>query len=923
MKKVLLVFLMLMSTALVFAQKTIAGIINDADGKPLASASVTIEEPGKNAILAYGISNSKGEYKVTFNSPESNLDLKIKAFNQKPITQTIKNEDQKLNFSMDSQATEIQEVRLKTKLITKKGDTISYDLKSFENKNDRTLADVLKKIPGIEVNKDGTVLYQGEAINKFYVNGKDLMEGGYGTVNNSLPKDAVSKVEVLENHQPVSILRDKVPSEQAALNIKLKKSVTMTGRGEIGAGFSPLLWNVKLTPMFFGQKNQWVVNYKANNNGESVEREGNLLAFGSRWEGRRSQAAQQSWTNIETAGVPDVPEKRYLLNNVHFFSANLLTNPFKNKEWELKANANYTYNDVERDSRSKTVYNLDHKDAELAGKTFEQSRSNNFYTNSSKAELIFTKNAKKGFFKNTTTWNGFWNSSNGFSGVDRPKVGNPPVGGYIAGNQSLESPSGSFQNSLSTIVPWKDKLLNVMSYFKYQKDKQNMTVYPATYTDAFVPLLGGDSNLGGIYSKYKQYALSETLEVNHSASVGFSYRKWTFTPEAGLNINFNNLKSELFGLRNNSYEVLPTATRPENGGFQNNADWNEITPYTQVGINYKSERINLNLTVPFNFYSIKYQDNIYNQTANKTKTALEPTFFASYDFASFFKYWVFASQSYDFGNFGFLYGGNMLTSAGNLSRRYVADLSNSKMPEYLNRNIGTRLEYRNPLNNLFFNVRYNYGTVKKNLAQTFETSGIGGTIGLVIIPNTVRTQSESAEIGKYFPKFKSNISTSFTNRDTNPFSYFNDKAIRSKVNTQTWTAKFNNTYFSWLSVDYNISMNWNRNENATQNTAQRSSGWNHNLAAYIYPSDNHTFGFNWDNSVTSTEGNTYKNPFFDLSYQYTWVKKKIDFEFKWLNISNRKVYEIVNVNVDQQNTVYQTYNIRPSQFMFTVKFNFK
>lgn len=906
-----------MSTAAVFAQKTITGIINDADGKPLASASVTIEEPGKNAILAYGISNAKGEYKVTFNSPESNVDLKIKAFNQKPITQSIKNADQKLNFTMDSQATEIQEVRLKTKLITKKGDTISYDLKSFENKNDRTLADVLKKIPGIEVNKDGTVLYQGEAINKFYVNGKDLMEGGYGTVNNSLPKDAVSKVEVLENHQPVSILRDKVPSEQAALNIKLKKSVTMTGRGEVGAGFSPLLWNVKLTPMFFGQKNQWVVNYKANNNGESVEKEGNLLAFGSRWEGRRSQTSQKSWTNIETAGVPDVPEKRYLLNNVHFFSANLLTNPFKNKEWELKANANYTYNDVERDSRSKTVFNNDHQDSELAGKTFEQSRSNNFYTNSSKAELIFTKNAKKGFFKNTTTWNGFWNSSNGFSEADRP------VGGYIAGNQSLESPSGSFQNSLSTIVPWKDKLLNVMSFFKYQKDKQNMTVSPAGYSDAFIPLLNNDLNSGDIYSRYKQYALSETLEVNHSASVGFSYKKWTFTPEAGLNINFNTLKSELFGLRNDSYQILPVATDANNGGFRNDADWNEITPYTQVGINYKSERLNLNLTIPFNFYSIKYQDNLYAQTATKTKTALEPTFFASYDFASFFKYWVFASQSYDFGNFGFLYGGNMLTSAGNLSRRYVSDLTNSKMPEYLNRNIGTRLEYRNPLNNLFFNVRYNYGTVKRNIAQTFVTNGLGGTIGLEAITNTVKTQSESAEIGKYFPKFKSNISTSFTNRDTNPFSFFNNQAIRSKINTQTWTAKFNNTYFSWLSVDYNIGMNWNRNENATQGTSQKSSGWNHNLSAYIYPTDNHTFGFNWDNSVTSTEGNIYKNPFFDLSYQYTWVKKKIDFELKWLNISNRKVYEIVNVNIDQQNTVYQTYDIRPSQFMFTVKFNFK
>ncbi len=904
MKKILSLLFMLMLTLTVFAQKTITGIINDADGKPLASASVTIEEAGKNAILAYGISNSKGEYKVTFTSSEANLDLKIKAFNQKAITKSVSNSDQKLNFSLESQATEIQEVRLKTKLITKKGDTISYDLKSFENKNDRTLADVLKKIPGIEVNKDGTVLYQGEAINKFYVNGKDLMEGGYGTVNNSLPKDAVSKVEVLENHQPVSILRDKVPSDQAALNIKLKKSVTMTGRGEVGAGFSPLLWNVKLTPMFFGQKNQWVVNYKANNNGESVEKEGNLLSFGSRWEGRRSQTSQQSWTNIETAGTPNLPEKRYLLNNVHFFSANLLTSPFKNKEWELKANVNYTYNDVERESKTTTIYDANLLNTSLAGRTFEQMRNNNFYTNSSKAELIFTKNAKKGFFKNTTTWNGFWNQNNGFSGLDTQ------ADGFLFGNQSVESPSGSFQNSLSTIIPWKDKLLNVMSYFKYQKDKQTLEVNPASYTDYFTGLGNGT------YDNYRQKAMSETLEINHSASVGFSYKKWTFTPEVGLNINFNNLKSLLNASSNGTYYNIA-------GDNSNNIDWNELTPYTQIGINYKSERLNLNVNLPANFYSIQYRDNVYNQSADKTKTALEPSFFASYDFASFFKYWVFANQSYDFGNFGFLYGGNLLTSAGNLSRRYVSNLDNSKMPEYLNRNIGTRLEYRNPLNNLFFNIRYNYGTVKRNIAETFDTEGLGGTIGIETLENSTKSQSESAEIGKYFPKFKSNLSTSFTNRDSNSFSFFNNEPITSKTNTQTWTAKFNNTYFSWLSVDYNISMNWSNNRNVTKNTSQKNSGWTHNLAAYIYPSDNHTFGFNWDNSVTSTQGNTYKNPFYDLSYQYTWVKRKIDFEVKWLNISNRKVYEIVNVNVSQGNTVYQTYNIRPSQFMFTVKFNFK
>lgn len=908
MGKILSFFFVLAISVSVFAQKTITGIITDADGKALASASVTIEEPGKNAILAYGISNVKGEYKVSFSSSESNLDLKIKAFNQKPVTQTIKNDDQKLNFSLASQATEIQEVRLKTKLITKKGDTISYDLKSFENKNDRTLADVLKKIPGIEVNKDGTVLYQGEAINKFYVNGKDLMEGGYGTINNSLPKDAVSKVEVLENHQPVSILRDKVPSEQAALNIKLKKSVTMTGRGEVGAGFSPLLWNVKLTPMFFGQKNQWVVNYKANNNGESVEKEGNLLSFGSRWEGRRSQSKQNSWTNIETAGTPDIPEKRYLLNNVHFFSANLLTSPFKNKEWELKANVTYTNNDVERDSHTKTAYDNIETNGNLAGRTLEQSRNNDFYTNAAKAELIFTKNAKKGFFKNTTTWNGFWNANRGFSELDTNDAQFP----YIFGNQSLSSPSGSFQNSLSTIIPWKDKLVNVMSYFKYQKDKQTMEVNPASYTNYFTGL-----NTSNIFDTYRQRTLSETLEINHSASVGFTFKKLTIIPEIGLNMNFNNLKSVLSGSASNTYYNV-------GGRYQNNIDWNELTPYTQVSLNYKSERLNMNLTLPANFYSIRYQDNLYNQLTDKTKTALEPTFFASYDFASFFKYWVFANQGYEFGNFGFLYGGNILTSAGNLSRRYVDNLTSSQMPEYLSRNAGTRLEYRNPLNNLFFNVRYNYGTLKRNIAETFVTDGgIGGTIGIVALENSTRSQTESAEIGKYFPKFKSNISTSFTNSDSNSFSFFNGNFIESKNNLQTWTAKFNNAYFSWLSVDYNISMNWTNSKNATLSNSQKSSGWNHNLAAYIYPSDNHTFGFNWDNSVTSTQGNTYKNPFYDISYQYTWVKRKIDFEFKWLNITNRKVYEIVNVDITRGYTQTQSYYIRPSQFMFTVKFNFK
>lgn len=298
-----------MATFFLFAQKTISGKVSDTSGNGIASASVTIENPDNPVIIAYGITDSKGNYKIVFNTDLSKINIKVKAFNQKSQTKEVSNQDQTVNFSLASDVTEIKEVVLKTKLITKRGDTIAYDLKAFANKNDRVLADALKKIPGIDVNKDGTILYQGEPLNKFYVNGKDLMEGGYGTINNSLPIDAIGKVEIMENHQPVKILQDKVPSDRAAINIKLKKSVTMTGRGEVGLGFSPLLWNVKLTPMLFTDKVQWLFNYKSNNNGDAVENEGNILSFGSRYEGIRRNITQNSWLNVDNSDAPNIPQK--------------------------------------------------------------------------------------------------------------------------------------------------------------------------------------------------------------------------------------------------------------------------------------------------------------------------------------------------------------------------------------------------------------------------------------------------------------------------------------------------------------------------------------------------------------------------------------------------------------------------------------
>ena len=902
MKKIASLAFLLIFTTLIFAQKTISGKVYGEDKKPLPSASVTIEEIGKNAILSYAITDSKGNYSVTFTSKDAKVNVKVKAFNYKTTINQYDNATQTLNFTLEEQATEIKEVKLKTKLVTKRGDTISYDLKSFESKADRTLADVLKKMPGVEVNKDGSILYQGEPINKFYVNGKDLMEGGYGTINNSLPKDAVQKVEIMENHQPVKILQDKVASENAAINVKLKNSVTMTGRGEASLGVAPSLWNLKLSPMLFTPKVQWVLNYKTNNIGDQVERENQIMAFGNRFEGVRRNFSENSWLNVENAATPtNIPVNRYLFNNVHYLSANLLTS--LSKDWEFKANTSYTNNAIDRESVVNTY------DA-IGNLTNTTSIANNFYTNQAKGEIIFSKNANKSFFKNTTTYNGLWNT-------DVAKTVN-----VINSDQRNKTPSNNFQNSLSAIIPWKEKLVNVMSFISYRDDKQDLFINPAKY----VPSLQTEAQNSDMIH---QFLNLKTLETIHSASVGFSKNSWTFTPEVGVNYTTNKLITDLNG---------ETSGGVQNFGinYENNLKFKSLKPYAQMMANFKKGGFEANLTFPVNFNNITATD---SQSLDKSlnKVTYEPRLFARYDLTSFWKISAFSGISNSFGTINDIYSGKILLSTNNLSTK------DTDIQQSTSKFVGSALEYRNPLNNIFFNVRYNFNDRSSNISyrnflniSTQQLTVKGYNLENVGNSNSIRT-----ELGKYFPKFKTNASVGYsyslgksqqlqailitTSDDISNFPPPTEADFQNvKSNNQGVTFKFNNNYFSWLSVDYNASLSFVKSEIfGTKYTKNTSKNFNHTLSTYLYPIKDHTIGFTWDELQFQNAGETKKNSFYDISYQYSLVQEKMDIELKVVNIANTNVFEDIRFD-SQLNQVRQTsVNIRPRQVLLTVKFNFK
>lgn len=98
----------------------------------------------------------------------------------------------------------IREAVVNPKDIVQRKDTIAYRVASFTSIEDRTIGDVLKKMPGVEVLESGAIKYQGKEISKFYIEGSDMLGGRYGLATNNISHNDVQRVEVMENHQSIN-----------------------------------------------------------------------------------------------------------------------------------------------------------------------------------------------------------------------------------------------------------------------------------------------------------------------------------------------------------------------------------------------------------------------------------------------------------------------------------------------------------------------------------------------------------------------------------------------------------------------------------------------------------------------------------------------------------------------------------------------
>ena len=302
MKKILFIAIF-MVTWISTAQIELRGVVKDSIGSPLEMANVIALDTVAKRIVSFGFTDSKGNFKLDLKK-NTTYNVKISYVGFKEISKFLKTGDANIskNYTM-FEDNMLDGINIVSKMpVTIKGDTIIYNADSFKNGSERKLEDVLKKLPGVEINDAGEIEVEGKVVEKIMVDGKEFFSGDTKLASKNIPSNAVDKIQVLRNYSNVNQLSGvQNNQDRVAINIKLKEGKKNFWFGDItaGAGNSPDTGLYLFQPKLFYYTPKYTLNVigDVNNIGDVVLSRRDVRSFGG---GFQSQSPSNG-TNISLA----------------------------------------------------------------------------------------------------------------------------------------------------------------------------------------------------------------------------------------------------------------------------------------------------------------------------------------------------------------------------------------------------------------------------------------------------------------------------------------------------------------------------------------------------------------------------------------------------------------------------------------------
>lgn len=855
MTRLLTSLICLLTAATIFAQINVRGTVVDREtDEPVVGASVIVKgADGK--IKKFASSKADGSFAMTMPSVSGcRLEVTMMSFARQSMP--LDNVEFPLTVRMEPGTTLLKEVTVKADRIREQGDTISYRVGSFAQAQDRSIGDVLKRMPGIDVAKSGKIQYQGEDINKFYIEGADILGGKYGIATNGISHEDVGAVEVMENHQPMQVLSGIAYSNKAAINLKLKNKAkaTWSFHGDAGGGYSweptGAIWDGELFAMAVMPGFQNITTLRTNNTGE------NLSSSETDFFAENRQTGLSRQVSIGLPGVPSLSDKRTLFNRSFLVSTN---NLWKFGRGEFKANIDYSFNRVEAAAENITTYFLNE-----GNRLISENRSGTEHSHSLSGKFIYELNQKTAFINNTLQTNIDWDDLN------------LATTGSLPNRQSAKLPDYYVNNKFKLIKRFKgNHLVTFHSVNEWESLPQSLNI-----------------DMNGQH--FRQHISDHAFYTHESAAYAFNIKGVTLSLEGGIKGYIRSMDSQLPDLP----EELPGLT-------ENVVNTNYITVYATPRLEYWVRRVNLSLNLPVSYAHYNFDKAIANHNELYFSPSLNFNWKPNNRFSGSLRGGLGRSPM----NLNLIHPGLIMTNYRTL-KAGVDNFYNSS-----SQNVSANFNYKHTRRGLFANgmVMHSWTHLPYSMAQ--QLYGDYVVYSYADAANDSKMLMAMGNIGKTldFMRGSCNVNGSFNRNESHLLSQ------RQSVNSVStgWSVggKINGTPCRWFSFDYRIDYSDSR---LTMNGVSESwlSTMENELSLTFIPHRKWQWTVSGEHYRNELTEHNYKDIVMldtRLTYQ---LNKRIEFVASLTNILNKRSYNYTTYS--QLSSFESRRHLRGRQLLFSI-----
>lgn len=849
------------------AQQSVKGKVTDTQGNPLPRAVLKAYSlTSATKMIAYTLTDSKGEYelKLPQGTTQANVNCSYMGFEEQAAKVSA---DSKKDFRLKESNQQLKEVVVKAPSMRSHGDTLTYNVAQFKSGADRTLLDVIKKLPGITVETTGTIRYQNEPINKFYIEDMDMLGGRYNLATNNINPDDIASINVYENHQAQKVLKDFVMSDKAALNIKLKanrKSIPL-GNLMLGAGWGDHMnYMAELFSMLIAANRQQITTAKTNDFGKSYALE--MTDYLQENAGIKTMVSSAFGT--ESAGTADVPENRFNDNHSYAFSNNALYR-ISNDD-QLRVNLSYMQQRSHFEQNNQIHYNgmnsLEHReDSHRKGTQHQVGITGQYERN---AQSVYLRNQ-------------FQLKADLLRNEQQLETNNGNV------NQHQRMDSYGLTNTLNLTTRRGNHMFQFYSLVSLSNSPKG---FMEAEMEGANPLL---QNMKGA-NFYTREQTSFTRVLNTYWHTGVQMR---------LEANYDWVKTNL-----DEYQPQLNAENQVQGY---KADL-RMAPFLE----YKSgNRLEATLTVPVYYKAQRYTDKIEHLTFADNRPYLEANVDVSYKPAAGSSLNIMAGLSQTYGDMK-----SFIKNPVFLSYRMQQIWGSGKLSEGKMFMISPRYSYRNALLGNFLSISGQYIHGKNNLMTVSDVDASKESSTLVARDNTSNQWtgrlSASKKLMDLGMTLKLDANSTYLTSDMmrQQIAYQTRNMIYS-VRGEMMNDYFQNKLHTDLSMSYTgrtVKMTAN-----TQENKQTMGNWTGSMHVSYTPTDALELYADAYMYWTKQETGSFKRTNY-LDGGIRWKRKTVEWELALKNLTDSRTYErYTYVGTDAYRYIY---HLRPLEGLLSVKF---